>query len=243
MTSATTECIRGCVVVVGEESDALELPATAARGALLCQACLGRIAWRLDDVPDIAARARLALVPGGAASGSSERVSGSREPDAPINVAAMEACDQLVAMLAGWVTYWARVLSLAPPRLLAGALAADRNVEGVRAGTTPETVADGLTEWGMWMKVHLPAIAAQNSVAAFHDELDSTCRKIARQFPRDEPREVQQRPRYCPICEVRGVRVTWEGRQPVVRCAVCDWIFETEWEELLHAIGIGTSST
>lgn len=235
-----TECIRGCQVAVDDERTVF-VAAVAVDGGLLCARCLGRIGWLLDDCADVAARARLSVVPGlGASTGGSEKVSGSKDPGLPLNVAAMDACDLLVGMLADWVTYWARVLKAQPPSALAGALAADRGVAGVRAGTDAEAVATGLLEWGVWLKLRMPAITRKPAVSDFLGDLRAVIGKVERQFPRETEREVAQRPRYCPVCEVQQVWVSWplRGVDPVVRCGSCSWVFETEWKELLDAIGI-----
>lgn len=230
------ECARGCTIVLyGDET---ESPAVALDGAILCARCLGSIAWHLDDAADVAARARLAVVPGGG-SAADERVSGSRDPGIPLNAAAMDACDDVVGMLGRWVVYWAETLQVAPPQALAGALAAGRDVEGVRAGTDPAAVASGLLEWAAWVKGLMPRIERLDAVVAFHDELGETIRRVGRMFPRDSERKVQQqKPRYCPVCELQQVWVTWAGRDPSVTCGSCGWKFETEWGELLDAIGL-----
>lgn len=238
---SVSECVRGCTVTVDDEQG-LFIPAVAREG-LLCARCLGRIGWLLDDVADTAARARLAVVPGVAAStGGGERVSGSREPGLPFNAQALEACDLIVGVLADWITYWARELGVAPPAALTAALQSDRNVAGVRAGTDPDAVAIGLQEWGWWLKRYLPEIARLRVVAEFHDELTEVVDKVGRQFPRGEVRQFGQlRARYCPVCEMRRVWVTWVGREPVVRCESCRWEFETDWGEFLEALGISNS--
>lgn len=237
---AATECVRGCQVAVDDERTVF-VAAVALGGGQLCDRCLARIGWLLDDCADIAARARLAVVPGlGASTDGSERVSGSKDPGLPLNVAAMDACDLLVSVVGEWVTYWARELHAQPPVALAAALAADRDVSGVRAGTDAEAVAAGLLEWGLWLKLRLPAIARSPVSGEFLEGLRVVVARVGAQFPRDSERLVEQRPRYCPVCEMQRVWVSWpmRGLDPEVRCGACNWLFETEWKELLGAIGL-----
>lgn len=241
MITTITECARGCRVAIDAEGNSA--PAVALTGGILCPVCVARIGWNLDEAADVAARARLAVAPGIGAGGG-EKVSGTKDPGMPLNIVAMDACDQLVAMLGDWLTYWAREISVRPPAALVGALHSDRNVEGVRVAATPEAVADGLREWAEWIKAQMHQIQARPAVVAFHDELSVLVGKIGRQFPRDSERKVgQQKPRYCPVCEMQRVWVTWSGPEPVVQCGSCLWEFETEWKELLSAIGISGGGT
>ena len=238
---ATTDCVRGCNVAADDERTVF-VAAAAAGGGLLCDRCLAKLGWLLDDISDVAARARLAVVPGlGASTGGGEKVSGSKDPGLPLNAAAMDTCDLLVSVMAEWVAYWARTLHAVPPAALAAAVKHDRDVSGVRAGTTPEAVADGLIEWALWVKVRLDVIARHRGVADCVNDLATVVGSALKQFPRDEEREVQpQRPRYCPVCGERRVWVSWprQSVDPVVKCGDCEWVFETEWEELKSAIGI-----
>lgn len=239
--SRVTECARGCTIASVDGGP--RTPAPALNGAVLCARCLARLAWLLGDIDDVAARARLAVVPSiGAAAG--ERVSGSTDPGLPLNAHAMEACDLLVAMLGNWVTYWARTCGIAPPRALAEAAAADRDVSGVTVATTPEGVAAGLAEWAFWVKRNLDDIRCFAAAASFLDELASTTRKVDRAFPRDSERRVgQEYPRFCPICEMQRVWLSWpRGSDPIVACGSCGWAFDTDWEELLNATGISSRS-
>lgn len=238
---SVTECARGCTIASIDGGPRTQAPALD--GAVLCARCLARLAWLLGDIDDVAARARAAVVPSiGQAAG--ERVSGSTEPGLPLNAGAMDACDLLVAMLGNWVTYWARECVIAPPRALGGALAADRDVAGVTVATTPEGVAAGLAEWAFWIKRHLDLIQNRDAVAGFLDELRTTTTKVDRAFPRDSERRVgQDYPRFCPICEMQHVWLSWpRGGDPVVACGSCGWAFDTDWEELLNATGISSRS-
>lgn len=234
------ECARGCLVAVGIGEEVSDLPAVAEAGTVLCTKCLARLRWRLGDLSDIAARARLALVPGQAASTDGEKVSGSRQESLPFNVVALETCDALVNLLGEWCLEWSRLLLVDPPPLLAGALGGDRELRGVKAGTDADAVAVALEEWVWWVRVQWDALAAHSRVSDFHDAVVKGVERAARRFPRDEERVVEQRPRYCPICEIRQVRVSWpmRGADPIVACSSCGWVFETEWREFLEQIGI-----
>lgn len=232
-----TECARGCTVTVGFEEEAQRIPAVAAPGTVLCTKCAARLVWRLGDVADVAARARLALVPGQAASTSGERVGGTPDRELPFNIAAFETCDRLVNLTGGWCVRWGALLGVAVPENLRRAATSGAELAGVKAGTDAETVADALDAWMLWFRYQMDAILAHPAAAEFHDEIVDGVGKAARRFPRDEPREVEQRPRYCPVCELRHVRVTWTGADPEVRCGSCGWEFETEWGGLLESLG------
>lgn len=233
-----SECVRGCTIAA-EDGEVGRVPAPAFDGSILCPRCLARIGWHLGDAADVAARARIALVPGqGAQTG---RITGTKDPGEPLNLAAMEACDAVVGCIGRWVVYWAGVAQIAPPAALTGALASDRDVLGVQAGSDPETVADAISEWTWWLKAHLWRYQHHAGVQAFHDELAAVVGKTGKRFPRDGERVIEQHPRYCPICEIQAVWLSWPGHvgDPVVQCKRCRWVFETEWKELLDGIGIG----
>lgn len=236
MVLSVTECSRGCTL---EAEDGSSIPAPALDGSTLCRSCAARIGWKLDDLPDVASRARTALIPGGRALGS-ERVSVSKELQLPLNADALEMCDRLVIMLGNWCTYWAREMDVRPPAALEAAARGDRDVEGVRAGSSPDAVASAMHEWSLWLKMQLPDVIAHSSAAAFHDDLCETLDRAERRFPRDSERVMvgQLRPRYCPVCSVANVWVTWPDAEPLVRCMSCNWEFETEWGEFLEAVGI-----
>lgn len=237
MVTIVSECARGCQEAA--EDGLSTVPAVALDGALLCRSCAARIGWKLDDVPDVATRARMSLIPGGGAQ-DNERVTASKDLQIPINPVAMETCDAIVLMLGNWCTYWARVLEVRPPQELETALRGERDVESVQAGTSPQAVGDGILEWSRWLKLILPGILAHPAAVAFHDDLCDVVNRAESRFPRGEPRAMigQLRPRYCPVCEVANVWVTWTAAEPEVRCRSCNWEFETEWGEFLAAIGI-----
>lgn len=238
MIETITDCVRGCEIPVDDEGT-VWVGATA-RDGVLCDSCRARLGWLIDDVADVAARARHAVVPGvRAGSGMGERVSGSRDPVLPFNIAALEACDLLVVMFSGWITYFGRELSIAVPRELQASLRLDRDVAGVRAGSSPVAVSNTLTEWGWWVKRNLPEIVRLDSVGAFLNELIVLVGRVERRFPRGEVRRYGQlKPRYCPVCEVANVWVTWQGDEPVVSCQSCGWRFENDWGELNDAFGV-----
>lgn len=233
------ECSRGCSVAVGIGEEVSTVPAVAEPGSVLCMKCMARLRWRLDDVADVAARARLALVPGQAASTDGERVSGSREQKLPFNIAAFETCDELVNLLGDWCVRWSALLGVEAPRQLVGAVRGSRTLQGVKAGTDADAVAVALQEWGWWVRRNWEAVVARAEAAEFHDAIVDGVARALRRFPRDEERVVMQRPRYCPICELKQVRVTWPSRlDPVVACSACEWVFETEWRDFLDQIGL-----
>lgn len=239
MVEVIAECARACMVSTGLEEDAPRIPAVAAPGTVLCSRCAARLAWRLGDVADIAARARFALVPGQAAAGTRERIGGAPDVAVPFNVAAMVTCDRLVNLVGQWCIAWGAALRVQVPTLLRRAAAAGAVLDGVKAGTDADAVAVTLEEWVWWLRRQMPGILAHQAAARFHDEVVREVARAERRFPRGEERVVtQQRPRYCPVCELQQVRVTWSGLDPLVQCSACKWEFETEWGELLESIGI-----
>ena len=180
MVTIVSECARGCQEAA--EDGLSTVPAVALDGALLCRSCAARIGWKLDDVPDVATRARMSLIPGGGAQ-DNERVTASKDLQIPINPVAMETCDAIVLMLGNWCTYWARVLEVRPPQELETALRGERDVESVQAGTSPQAVGDGILEWSRWLKLILPGILAHPAAVAFHDDLCDVVNRAESRFP------------------------------------------------------------
>lgn len=230
------ECERGCTIAAADGGE--RTPAPAFEGSTLCPRCIARIGWLLGEADDVAARARAAIIPGGSAAGTTEFISTSGAASAPLNIAAMEACDLVVATLARWVTYWASVTGVAPPGVLAGGLDGNRAVIGVAAGTDPGVVALAVREWSWWLRAHRWRFHDSPEFAHFHDDLRDVLGRTAKQFPREGERIIEQRPRYCPICEVQAVWMAWPGQvgDPQVKCKSCGWQYETDWEEELEAI-------
>jgi len=135
--------------------------------------------------------------------------------------------------------FWGSELRVEVPRQLEGAAGSSRDLAGVKAGTDADAVAVVLEEWNWWIRRHWDAIVAREAAIAFYEDIAKGVRVALNRFPRDEERVVVQKPRYCPVCELKAVRVTWtHGRDPVVACTGCRWVFETEWRDLLEQIGI-----
>lgn len=232
----TGYCVRGCHTPQGT-------PEPTTKGSLICQKCLARIGWLLDDAAELAQITRAAVTPSMAPQ-QTERVSGSRAPAPPLNLQALEACDTIYSAIARWITYWAQRLQIKPPKTLLNATLQDHEITGVKDLATPEQVRERTTSWGAWLKHYMPIISKHPAVEEMLLELEETVRKISRQYPRGSGRQlIQQKPRFCPICGLRKVRVTWKNEQPEVVCQQCKWQFQADWGELLAAIGIGAGST
>lgn len=221
------ECVRGCVIPRSEDGFALMVPSITVDGGALCAACLGRIGWALDSLPDLAARTRALIVPD-ISTGGNEKVSGTKDPQLPFNIVAFEACDALAGVLANWVVYWARLIGRPGP--------AARSIS-VKDG--PFEVAEIIRGHGEWLKAWLREIALHDFAADFHDAIVDAQRRAAARFP-ERRRVGQLKPRFCPICGDAAVWLEWHGDLPDVLCKQCGWHFETDWGELLEVVGIET---
>lgn len=109
-------CVRGCTVRGAHFAACLDfgiggpgectgcVPAAAADDVLVCERCLKRLRYALDNVPDVLALIRSKADPLKAAVYDRERTSGGTVEGAPAPVAAdlLDASDAIMATLARW---------------------------------------------------------------------------------------------------------------------------------------------
>lgn len=207
-----------CVACLGEKQ----------QGKLLCAKDEARALWQLGELPDIAARARLAIIPGKSAGG--EKVSGTRMPESPINTTALEVCEEIVQFLADWLLYFADELNIQIPGSLMDGKVTRR---GIAAGTDPVEVSNRTGDWCVWLRMNLDDAVTVPGGCDFLRGLSLLTRSAGRMFPATVPRALPQRSRYCPVCLERKVRVSWEGAEPLVACTGCGHRISVDWKEII----------
>ncbi|ERG63520.1 hypothetical protein L332_03505 [Agrococcus pavilionensis RW1] len=197
---------------------------------LLCTNCMRRLEWLLDDAPDIirAARAAVPLLPG--AAGGSEPVSGTKERPLPFDAGALEDADDLFAMVANWATAIAAALGVEPPADLEGVAAIDANVNGLAAGTAPETAAAATERIVRWLLGRLPDVAGMPMVGEMAEEVVPALERMSRRWLQDgrEPK-LLHRSLPCPSCAGHDVRAGCSGDLPKAWCAGCLLALPVDW--------------
>ncbi len=199
----------------------------------------------LQEAPDLLMHIRSKVLPSITGSGEG-RVSGSKEPPAPLRLEPADDTNRAFASLIRWTSEWARVLGQEAP---SAALVAwsRRNKDtwapealGFEAGIDPRGVHALTKTLTTWLLVRHQRIVERDDFAPYVTEVVQTLGPLRRRYPLDEkarPTKVQD-PRDCPICREQGtIQVAWYSEDPhdlEVRCIHCD----ANTGELLRALGI-----
>lgn len=219
-------CVRGCTVrgvhfaacpdfALGTAGECKGCaPEFAADGVLICERCLKRLRYALDNVPDVLALIRSKADPLKAAVYDRERTSGGTVEGAPAPVAAdlLDAADAIMATLANWSAQpWAAYL---PP-------GADAEQAHDRAR---KLVLDIDLMFVANRDDLVVALWADLFVISEDPEVWSVARAVAR-HPLADRSWWAAAP--CPECGYQTVRVSpprQPGRDFRFECSTCQWL-------------------
>jgi hypothetical protein len=145
-------------------------------------------------------------------------------------VDAVDESDAAYAQLLNWVAYWSETLHIAPPVTATYAWSNNREVQGFRAGVTPEGAAVLVRNSTMWLLLHQDKIERHQQAGAYFDDVAAIVWDLRKKFPRDGrgPRPVFPRP--CPVCGDPSLGVEWRSEHLqdfIVVCSYCGFEGDT----------------
>ncbi|QCR43429.1 hypothetical protein C1N91_07585 [Curtobacterium sp. SGAir0471] len=189
-----------------------------------------RARLRLNEAPGLIAYVRTLVVPAGAQRSDGLPRPASKEAPAPLRVDAVDESDAAYAQLLHWVSYWSDELHIAPPVTATYAWADGREVQGFRAGVTPDGAAALVLNVTIWLLTHQDKIERHQHAGAYFDDVATIVWELRQKFPRDGrgPRPVIPRP--CPVCGDASMGVEWQSEQLqdfTLTCTYCGFEGDT----------------
>ena len=159
-----------------------------------------------------------------AVNGKTERGETLPEWSAPMRITAVDDLDEVYAQLINWVSFWAETLEVAPPSTAVVAWSNLKEVQGFRAGTTPEGAQFLVRLQTMWLGVHAPQIRDNETVTVYQEDIVNVLGALRGKYPMAPrpPREISERP--CTTCGEYSVGAEWNSddlTDVTVQCAHC----------------------
>jgi hypothetical protein len=171
----------------------------------------------LLDAPEIAMHVR-----GIATNGKVERGDTLPEWSAPMRITATDDLDEMYAQLVNWVIYWAETLEVQPPASTVVAWSNAKEVQGFRAGTTPDGAAMLVRLQTMWLLGKHEQITASDAGPAYLLDVSRFVFAVNAKYPSKQPRPKQVSPRPCPVCSEPTVGAEWASEDVLDVRIVCD---------------------
>ncbi len=201
---------------------------------VLLSLAAARARQRLEEVPGLIAYVRTLVVPQTLQRSDGLPRAASKEPPAPFNTAAVDESDSVYAQLLNWVSYWSETLRIAPPVTASYAWVNSREVQGFRAGVTPEGAALLVRNISIWLLLHEDEIQRHDQAAEYFGDVASIVWNLRKRFPRNGRGTRPVFPRPCPVCGDPSMGVEWRSEELAdftLACAYCG--FEGSTEALL----------
>ncbi|WIB69784.1 hypothetical protein [Curtobacterium sp. MCBD17_026] len=180
-----------------------------------------RARQRLNEVPGLIAYVRTLVVPAGVQRSDGLPRSASREAPAPLRVDAVDEADSAYAQLLNWVGYWAETLHLSPPVTASYAWSNAREVQGFRAGVTPQGAGLLVKNLAVWLLTHQEKIERHEYAGSYFDDVAEIVWDLRKKFPRVGRGIHPVLPRACPVCDSPSMGVEWQSDQLTDFTLVC----------------------
>lgn len=180
-----------------------------------------RVQMALKHLPDA-----IAYVRSIATNGQSERGEVVPKMDTPMRVTAAQDSDEVYAILINWVVYLAEDLNLATPSTSAVAWSNKVDVQGFRAGTSPEGAHMLTRLQTMWLSIHFEQILTHPAAGEFRKNVLEMESGLRARYPRSAPRQRPTHSRPCPACGVPAVGAEWFSADPLdvrIACSSCGY--------------------
>lgn len=191
---------------------------------VLLSLAAARTRQRLQEAPGLVAYVRTLVIPQTAQRSDGLPRAASKEAPAPFNTEAVDESDSVYAQLLNWVSYWSEALHIAPPVTASYAWVNSREVQGFRAGVTPEGAALLVRNITVWLLLHEDEIQRHEQAAEYFGDVASIVWNLRKRFPRDGRGTRPVFPRPCPVCGDPSMGVEWhsEGLADfTLVCAYC----------------------
>lgn len=141
----------------------------------------------------------------------------------------------MYAQLLNWVGYWSEALRIAPPVTASYAWVNSREVQGFRAGVTPDGAALLVRNITVWLLLHKDEIQGHEQAAEYFGDVASIMWNLRKRFPRDGRGTRPVFPRPCPVCGDPSMGVEWHSEELTDFTLVCAYCgLEGSTESLLR---------
>jgi len=180
-----------------------------------------RARQRLNEAPGLIAYVRTLVVPAGVQRSDGLPRSASKEALAPLRVDAVDEADNAYAQLLNWVGYWAEALHTAPPVTATYAWSNDREVQGFRAGVTPEGAGLLVKNLTVWLLTRQDKIERHEYAGGYFEDVAGIIWDLRKKFPRSGRGTRPVFPRPCPICDSPSMGIEWQSEQLTDFTLVC----------------------
>lgn len=133
----------------------------------------------------------------------------------------MDEADSAYAQLLNWVGYWAETLHLSPPVTASYAWSNAREVQGFRAGVTPQGAGLLVKNLAVWLLTHQEKIERHEYAGSYFDDVAEIVWDLRKKFPRVGRGIHPVLPRACPVCDSPSMGVEWQSDQLTDFTLVC----------------------
>jgi hypothetical protein len=191
---------------------------------VLLSLAAARARHRLGEVPGLVAYVRTLITPAGAQRSDGVPRPASKEAPAPLRVDALDEADNLYAQLLNTVEEMSERLNVSPPVTAVYAWSNSREVQGFRAGVTPEGAGVLVRNLTTWILLHFDKVARHPLAGHWYEDLTTMVEDLAKQFPRASRGAQLVLPRPCWLCGGETMGVEWrsaELRDFTLVCSYC----------------------
>lgn len=148
----------------------------------------------------------------------------------PMKLSPTDDIDALYAELINWVSYWSRWLEMTPTATSVVAWRNNREVQGFRAGTTPNGAGMLVRLQTMWLLSRADMIARHPAGAEYQEVIASLVWSLKSRYPTTEKRKRDVSPRPCTLCGEPEVGAEWGSENPLdvkIECGHCGLDYPT----------------
>jgi hypothetical protein len=133
----------------------------------------------------------------------------------------VDEADSAYAQLLNWVGYWAETLHVVPPVTATYAWSNEREVQGFRAGVTPEGAGLLVKNLTVWLLTHQDTIERHEYAGSYFDDVAGIIWQLRKKFPRSGRCTRPVFPRPCPVCDSPSMGVEWQSEHLTDFTLVC----------------------
>lgn len=210
------------------ECDAVECEGCVSRPAEWGRLCMKHWSWLNRDLAscaELVLQVRTVVVPGPV--GDDSRVSGGKQtPPAPADVSAIDAADEVFALLVGAGSAMAEALHRPAPPAPAGVWRSGAVVHGLPACLSPEAASAVVDRVVAWWRSHLEELAGQVDIVDVGPELHELVGRVRRRWPEAErARHLPGTPcRECDLLDMWWTPPPQVGWPVTVECHSCGYV-------------------
>jgi hypothetical protein len=209
-------------------------PSQDVDSSVLLSLAAARTRQRLGEAPGLIAYVRTLITPAGTQRSDGLPRPASKEAPAPARLDAMDEADTLYAQLLNTVDEMSEKLKVSPPVSATYAWSNTREVQGFRAGVTPEGAGLLVRNLTTWVLLHFDKVTRHPLAAHWYADLTQMVEDLRKRFPRASRGARMVLPRPCPVCGDPSMGIEWRSEEPgdfTLACAYCG--FEGATDALL----------